>query len=133
PRVWIDWSILKNAHTELLAWRQYESGESFTAEGLKVTPIPVTHTVLTHALLVEDKIRAVLIDLSFPAALTELGRVSKHHSVTTLLEEMEKINPAATVYGIHLKPMYRDQIMAEVEALDNPRLVIAEVGKEYNF
>ncbi|HZS08345.1 MAG TPA: MBL fold metallo-hydrolase [Blastocatellia bacterium] len=158
PRVWIDWSILKNAHTELLAWRQYESGESFTAEGLKVTPIPVTHTVLTHALLVEDKnsavlftsdtgatdrvwevandcpkLRAVLIDLSFPAALTELGRVSKHHSVTTLLEEMEKINPAATVYGIHLKPMYRDQIMAEVEALDNPRLVIAEVGKEYNF
>jgi ribonuclease BN (tRNA processing enzyme) len=158
PRVWIDWSILKNEHTELLAWQEYESGESFIAEGLKITPLPVTHTVLTHALLVEDaesavlftsdtgatervweaanncaKLRAVYIDLSFPAALTELGRVSKHHSVTTLVEEMEKINPAAKIYCIHLKPAYRDQIITEVAALGNPRLVIPEVGHDYYF
>jgi ribonuclease BN (tRNA processing enzyme) len=158
PRVWIDWSILRNEHTELLAWQQYEAGRSFTAEGLKVTPVPVTHTVLTHALLIEDersavlftsdtgatervwqvanecpKLRAVYIDLSFPAALTQLGRVSRHHSVLTLLEELEKINPAAQVYGIHLKPFYREQIVAEIAALNNPRLVIPEIGRDYHF
>lgn len=158
PRVWIEWAILKNAHTELLEWHAYESGQSFTVEGLKITAIPVTHTILTHALLIEDeqsavlftsdtgatervwqaanecaKLRAVYIDLSFPAALTELGRVSKHHSVTTLVEEMEKINPAVQICGIHLKPMYRDRIIAEVKALDNSRLFIPEVGKDYHF
>jgi len=157
-RVWIDWSILKNDHTELLHWVPYEAGQSFEVEGLKVTAIQVSHTVLTHALLVEDetsavlftsdtgatdriwqlasecpKLRAVYIDLSFPAALTELGRVSQHHSVTTLVEELQKIPRTATVYGIHLKPLYRDQIIAEVAALDNPRLVIPEVGKDYHF
>ncbi|MFN7949510.1 MAG: MBL fold metallo-hydrolase [Blastocatellia bacterium] len=158
PRVWIDWSILKNEHTELLAWQPYESGRSFTVEGLRITPIPVSHTVLTHALLIEDdksavlftsdtgttervwqvasdcpKLRAVYIDLSFPAALTELGRVSKHHSVTTLVEELERINPAAQVYCIHLKPVYRERIIAEVAALDQPRLVIPEIGRDYTF
>ncbi|MFN0120806.1 MAG: MBL fold metallo-hydrolase [Blastocatellia bacterium] len=157
-RVWVDWSILKNAHTELLAWKPYEAGEPFTAEGLKITPIPVTHTVLTHALLIEDahsavlftsdtgatervwqavndhpNLKAVLIDLSFPSALTPLARVSMHHSVTTLVEELDKINPAATVYGIHLKPAWRAQIIEEVAALANPRLQILEIDREYEF
>jgi len=158
PRMWIGLETLKNEHTELLSYQPMESGRSFTAEGLRVTPLPVSHTVLTHGLLVEDetsavfftsdtgpterawqavnecaKLRAVLIDLSFPAALTELARVSGHHSTTTLVEEMKKIKPAATVYAIHLKTPYRDRIIAEIEALNDPRLTVAEVGREYLF
>jgi mRNA degradation ribonuclease J1/J2 len=158
PRMWVGLEILKNEHTELLAHEPMAAGRSFTAEGLRLTPIPVTHTILTHGLLVEDetsavfftsdtsaterawqavndcaKLRAVFIDLSFPNRLTELARVSCHHSPETLIEEMEKIHPDATVYAIHLKTPYRDQITAEVEVLNHPRLVIAEVGREYQF
>lgn len=158
PQMWVGMEILKNEYTELLAYQPMEAGRSFTVEGLSLTPIPVTHTVLTHGLLIEDeasavfftsdtsateeawqpvnecaKLRAVFIDLSFPNRLTELARVSCHHSTQTLVEEMEKIHPEATVYGIHLKTPYRDQIMAEVEALKHPRLVVAEIGREYQF
>jgi ribonuclease BN (tRNA processing enzyme) len=158
PQMWVGMEILKNEQTELLAHEPMATGRSFMAEGLRLTPIPVTHTVLTHGLLVEDetsavfftsdtsatteawqavkacgKLRAIFIDLSFPNRLTELARVSYHHSTHTLVEEMAKMPPEVMVYAIHLKTPYRDQIAAEVEALGTPRLVVAEVGREYQF
>jgi cAMP phosphodiesterase len=158
PRVWITLETLKNSQTELLVFHPIIAGESFTAENLKITPIPVTHTVLTHGLLVEDektailftsdtgateriwkiaaecdKLRAVFIDLSFPNKLTELARVSCHHSPVTLLEEMPKIKPGVNIYAVHLKAAYRDQVAAEIAELNDPRIIVAEVGREYEF
>jgi ribonuclease BN (tRNA processing enzyme) len=158
PRVWITLDTLKHEEKDLLSFNEMRSGESFFAEGLKVTPIPVTHTVLTHGVLVEDEkiallftsdtgatdriwqvvsendlLRAVFIDLSYPNRLTDLARASCHHSPFTLLEEMAKIKPDALIYAIHLKPAYRNQVEAEIAALGNPRIVVAEVGREYEF
>ncbi len=158
PRVWISIETLNNEGAELLSFHPIRSGESFITEGLKITPIPVTHTVLTHGLLIEDektallftsdtgatdriwqvaaeceKLRAVFIDLSFPNRLTELARVSCHHSPATLLEEMPKIKPGVEVYAVHLKAAYRDQVAAEITALDDPRIAVAEIGREYDF
>jgi cAMP phosphodiesterase len=158
PRVWVSLETLKNAHTELLSLHPFRSGESFFAEGLKITPIPVSHTVLTHGLLVEDeknallftsdtgrtdriwqvargceKLRAIFVDLSFPNKLTELARISCHHTPVTLLEELPKMKPGVKVFAVHLKAAYRDQVAAEVNALNDPRIVVAEVGREYEF
>ena len=55
PRVWIPLEIMKNAYTELVEFHPIKAGESFLTEGLKITPIPVTHTILTHGMLVEDE------------------------------------------------------------------------------
>ena len=158
PRMWITFETLRNEHTPLIEHHPIRAGESFTVEGLKILPVPVTHTVLTHGLLVEDetsavlftsdtgatekiwnvanecsKLKAVFIDLSFPNALTSLARVSEHHSPETLLVEMEKLRSGIAVYGVHLKAPYRDQIIAEVDKLNDPRLSIAEVGRDYEF
>ncbi|MGE0129875.1 MAG: MBL fold metallo-hydrolase [Blastocatellales bacterium] len=158
PRVWITLDTMKNDHTDLVSFQPIRSGESFLAEGLKVTPIQVTHTVLTHGLIVEDdnsallftsdtgateriwqvaseceKLRAIFIDLSFPNRMTELARISQHHSPATLLEEMSKMSPGIPVYAVHIKAAYRDQVVKEIEALNNPRIIVAEVGREYEF
>lgn len=158
PRIWIPLETLRNEHTELIEHRPYRAGEAFFVDGLKLLPVPVTHTVLTHGLLIEDQesavlftsdtgateriwqvanecrnLRAVFIDLSFPNALTELARVSEHHSPETLMAEMNKLRSDITVYGVHLKAPYRDRIMAEVDMLNEPRLKIAEVGRDYEF
>jgi len=102
-QVWIPLDLMKNAEGDLITFQQIKSGESFLAEGLKVTPVEVTHTIPTHGLVVEDdssallftsdtgateniwrapigrdKLRAIFIDLSFPNRLTELARVSQH-------------------------------------------------------
>jgi len=158
PRVWITFETLKNERTDLFSFHPIKSGESFITEGLKITPIPVTHTVSTHGLLVEDrttallftsdtgateliwqaarecdKLRAVFIDLSFPNRLTELARVSCHHSPVTLLEETHKIKSGVKIYAVHLKAAYRDQVAAEIAVLNHPRIEVAEIGREYEF
>jgi cAMP phosphodiesterase len=157
-RVWIPVETLKNEHTRLINPQRIESGESFYAEGFKITPIPVSHTVLTHGLLVEDQasallftsdtsatdriwektyamanLKAVFIDLSFPNRLTHIAQASGHHSPATLLEELPKINPNAGVYAIHLKAAYREEIEAELKGFENPRINVAEIGREYEF
>ena len=157
-RVWIALETMKNPHTDLIAYRPIKSAESFFAEGLKITPIAVTHTVLTHGLLVEDddsallftsdtgatdriwqlaeecdKLRAVFIDLSFPNRLTDLARVSCHHSPATLLEELPKIKPGVPVFAVHLKAAHHHQVAGEIAALNHPRIQVAEVGREYEF
>jgi len=149
---------MRNTDTDLISFQPFKSGESFFAEGLKVTPVQVTHTVLTHGLIVEDdrsallftsdtgptediwqtpverdKLRAIFIDLSFPNRLTELARVSQHHSPATLLDEMSKMNHDTPIYAVHIKAAYRDQIIEEIESLNNPRIIVAEVGREYEF
>lgn len=158
PRMWITLETLRNEHTELIKHHSIRAGHAFEAEGLRLLPIPVTHTVLTHGLLVEDensallftsdtgateriwqianeceKLKAVFIDLSFPNALTELARVSLHHSPATLVEEIRKLRSDVTVYGVHLKAPYRDRIVAEIDAVNDPRLKVAEIGHDYEF
>jgi ribonuclease BN (tRNA processing enzyme) len=150
---------MRNAHTALIAHQPFRSGEKFMAEGLRITPVAVTHTVLTHGLIVEDeqtallftsdtgpteriwelarrhpKLRAVFIDISYPNRLTELARVSGHHSPETLLEELPKmLRPGIMIYAVHLKAAYRDRVAAELAALDHPQIAVAEVGRHYSF
>ncbi len=157
-RVWIPLDKMENSKTPLIEYHPIKSGESFFAEGVQITPIPVSHTVLTHGLLVEDetsallftsdtgatnriwdaaescrKLRAVFIDVSFPARMTELARVSGHHSTTTLVEEAAKIRPDVDVFAIHLKPAYRTEVETEVSALNDPRIKLAHIGRQYEF
>lgn len=158
PRVWIPLEIMKNAYTNLVEFHPIKAGESFLTEGLKITPIPVTHTILTHGMLVEDEksallftadtgateriwqvsqecpnLRAVFIDVSFPSKLTQLARVSCHHSTETLLQELPKIKPDVPVFAVHVKAAYFEQVAAEIVALGNPRIQMAEIGREYEF
>jgi ribonuclease BN (tRNA processing enzyme) len=157
-RVWITLETMKNSHTELLAFHPIKSGESFFTEGLKITPIPVTHTILTHGMIVEDdqtsllftadtgateriwqvaqecrNLRAVFIDLSFPNKLTQLARISCHHSPETLLQELPKIKSDVPIFAVHVKAAYYEQVAAEIAALANPRIQMAEIGREYEF
>lgn len=157
-RVWIPVETLKNDKTELMNFHSFKSGESFITENLKITPIPVTHTVLTHGLLIEDdrsallftsdtgatdliwdvankceKLKAVFIDVSFPSYLTDIARISCHHSPHTLNEEARKIREDVQIYAVHLKAAYRNQTEREIKDLNDPRIFVAEVGKEYEF
>jgi ribonuclease BN (tRNA processing enzyme) len=157
-RLWIPLELMKNTDVELISHHPIRSGESFFAEGLKVTPVEVTHTILTHGLIVEDdrsallftsdtgpteriwqvareceKLRAIFIDLSFPNHLTELARASQHHSPATLLEEVSKMRPDAPIFAVHVKAAYRDQIIEEIKSLNNRRIIVAEIGREYEF
>src|SRR5262249_27180346 len=149
---------MRNEHTELISYQQIKSEETFIAEGLKITPIAVSHTVLTHGLIVEDdrvallftsdtgatdhiwhkandceKLRAVFVDISFPNRLTDLARISCHHSPATFQEELPKLKSKVQIFAVHLKAPYREEVEREIAALKNPRITVAEIGREYKF
>ena len=157
-RMWVPIEVLKNDNGPLVIHRKLRAGEPFEVDGLRLTALPVTHTVLTHGILVEDenaavlftsdtgattqiwdsvnareRLKAVFIDLSFPTRLTDLARESCHHSPETLREEISKIRPDAAIFGVHLKSPYRERIVQEVGALDEPRIQVAEIGRTYEF
>jgi hypothetical protein len=46
---------------------------------------------------------------------------------------MPKIRQDVQVFAVHLKAAYRDQVASEIAALKDPRIVVAEVGREYKF
>src|SRR5262249_54936050 len=158
PQMWIPLDTMRNPHTELISYQQIKSGQSFIAEGLKITPIVVSHTVLTHGMIVEDdrvallftsdtgstdhiwqmaneceNLRAVFIDVSFPNRLTELARISCHHSPATFLEELPKLKSKAQIFAVHLKAAHHEEVERELAALKNPRIKVAEIGRDYEF
>jgi len=157
-RVWVSFDVLKNDNGPFVVHRKYRAGESFEVDGLKLTALPVSHTVLTHGILIEDdevavlftsdtgatthiwktanscdKLKAVFIDLSFPNRLTELAKVSRHHSPETLREEISKVRSDIQIFGVHLKVPYRERIVEEIVALNEPRIQVAEIGRTYEF
>src|SRR4030095_10815410 len=72
-RVWIPLDLMKNAEGDLISFQPIRSGDSFFAEGLKVTPVEVTHTIPTHGLVVEDD-RSALLFTSDTGATEDIWR-----------------------------------------------------------
>jgi len=71
------------------------------------------------------KLKAIFLELSFPAALTDLAYQTRHLSVPNLVRELSKIkHKNIPVYLHHLKPIYYDKIRAEVMALGLKQLHI---------
>jgi ribonuclease BN (tRNA processing enzyme) len=130
-------------------------GESLV-EGLRVTPIPVNHIVPTVGYVIEEHGHAVLfsgdtydtdqlwdvaarlprlggvfVETSFPDAMLELARASKHLTPALLAKQLQKLGrPGVPVYVYHMKPRFESRIRAELQRLDIPHLSILEEGQE---
>ena len=126
---------------------------------LRVTAIPVNHIVPTIGLVVSDDVRsiafssdtaetedfwtalnsttkldALLIEASFPNKMAKLAEVSRHFTPASLARELQKLNHnGMDILAVHLKPTYRDIIIAELEGLGIPGLKVMEPGKTYSW
>ena len=81
----------------------------------------------------QEKLDAVLIECAFPNGLKDLAKVSHHLTPNSLRKEMKKLEKKCPVYVINLKPMYRDEIIEELNDLQIENLNILEVGKIYEW
>ena len=133
-----------------------EVGKEQDVSGLRVTAIPVNHQVPTVGFFIQEghaallysgdtyvteeiwamaarmpTLKAALIETSFPDAMTELARVSKHLTPSLFAREFRKIGrPDLPVYVYHLKPRFREQIRRELAQLKIPNLRALEEGQE---
>lgn len=145
---WPDFTRIPNDLLPALRLVQVEPRAPFSANGLRLTPVPVRHTVPTHGYLVEDAdgavlftsdtgpthevwevanrtagLRAVIVEVSFPSRMQSVADVSLHLTPTTLAAELAKLKRDVPVYLYHLKPAYVDELREELAATRFPHPV----------
>jgi cAMP phosphodiesterase len=152
-------SELKNDYGPVMKYVPIPIGKEFAVAHLKVVAIPVNHIVPTIGLVVSDststvgfssdtaeteefwkvinrapRLNALLIEASFPNAMSELAEVSRHFTPASLNEELQKLNHnGLDILTVHIKPAYRQTVIEELQALKIPNLGIMEPGKTYSW
>jgi ribonuclease BN (tRNA processing enzyme) len=82
----------------------------------------------------ERKLKAVLVELSFPNALQWLADVSGHLTPRTLGGELAKLTRNGfPVLLYHLKPAYVADLKREVAAMKIPNARVLKLGDEFTF
>ena len=121
--------------------------------------MPVNHIVPTVGLIVSDEqttiafssdtaetqefwdvvnrrshIDALLIETSFPNAMSELAEVTRHLTPASLGRELKKLSHnGLDILTVHLKPSYRGTIIEELKAMGIPHLDVMEPGRTYSW
>ena len=79
-------------------------------------------------------VRAIFLECSFPASLSDIAWKSRHLSTSSVVRELQKIkNTKIPIYLYHLKPVYVEKIQSEIKKLGNPRVHILKSGSTLNF
>jgi ribonuclease BN (tRNA processing enzyme) len=156
---WPDFTRIPNDLLPAIRLVQVEPRAPFSANGLRLTPYPVRHTVPTHGYLVEDGsgavlftsdtgptsevwevanraagLRAVIVEVSFPSRMQAVADLSLHLTPTTLAGELAKLKRDVAVYLYHLKPAYVGELREELAATTFPHPVEElRQGDTYTF
>lgn len=152
-------SDLKNDYGPVMQYVPIPIGRSFSVAHLNVIAIPVNHIVPTVGLVVSDgqssvafssdtaetedfwklvnevkHLDALLIEASFPNGMAKLAEVSRHFTPASLGQELKKLNHnGMDIMAVHIKPSYRNEIIAQLDDLEIPNLHVMEPGKIYNW
>ena len=154
-------SELKNEHGPVMQYVPFRAGEEFRVADLSVTAVPVNHIVPTVGLIMSDgkttvafssdtaqteefwelvnrtpRIDSMMIEASFPNSMSKLAEDSRHLTPETMSKELQKLgnnHDGMSIYVVHLKPAYREQVVEELNALKIPRLHVMEPGRTYEF
>jgi ribonuclease BN (tRNA processing enzyme) len=157
-RVWPDFVALSRNGMPFLRLAPFEPGQTIEVEGLRVTAVELNHVVPTVGYLVADagstvafvsdtgpteavwqhanaaaNLRAVFLEATFPNSLAWLADVSKHLTPALFAREAAKLKRPAQLIVVHIKARYRDQVVAELEALRLNGLEIGRFDAPYTF
>ena len=155
--LWPDFTEIPNSHMPILDFRAISEGTATPLGHFRVTPLRLSHTVVSLGYLLEGdfgtllhlgdtgpteavwhmvkgmpNLRAVMIGTSFPNRLQHLADLSGHLTPQGLKGELAKGDVKANVYVYHMKPPYVSEIAEELKQLV-PECHILEEGKEYSF
>ncbi len=155
--LWPDFTEIPNSHVPILDFRALPEGKTSPLCHFRVTPLRLSHSVISVGYLVEGdfgamlhlgdtgptegvwravkdvpSLRAVMIGTTFPNRLQQLADLSGHLTPQALKAELGKAGLKATVYVYHMKPQYAPEIVEELKQLV-PECQILEQGKEYRF
>jgi ribonuclease BN (tRNA processing enzyme) len=155
--IWLGYSQLQS-HADWVELLPVEAERPVSVGNLRITGVPVDHTVPTMGYIVENGssafvfgadsgpterlwevaratpgMRAALLECSFPNRLRELADKTGHLTPELWALELKKLPANLAILAVHIKPRYRDEVLAELAALGDRRVQVAEMGQEYVF
>ena len=150
---------LKNDFGAVMSYQPFEPGGEFSVRHLHLKSISVNHKVPTVGFLISDdrttlamsgdtaemdgfwqilnaekNLSTLLIECAFPDELEELAQASHHFTPRNLQKELKKFaRRECAIYVINIKPMFRDEVVRQLEELQIENLQILEVGQVYEW
>ncbi|GAB6076800.1 MBL fold metallo-hydrolase [Desulfurobacterium crinifex] len=139
--IWPDFSKLYlTSGKPAVEFIEIKEFENITVGEFTVTPLPAAHTVKTFGFRVESngkaivlsgdtksnlllweiinsdrKIKAVLVDVSFPSRLQRIADVSGHFTPSSLASDLKNLKRNVDIYIYHIKPAYYNEVKKEIE------------------
>jgi cAMP phosphodiesterase len=157
-RVWPDFENLAPNGCPFVTFCELEPGRVVELEGLRILPVAVNHAVPTLGFIIEDaraavvipsdtgptdeiwvranqnaKLRAVFLEASFPEWLGQVAEAAKHLTPRLFAAEVRKLTRPVRLIAVHLKPRFRAQVIAELNAQGLPNVEIVRPGHVYEF
>jgi cAMP phosphodiesterase len=157
--IWPDFSILPRVGNPVLKFVPIRMGEVMRVGDLRVTAIPVHHSVESLAYVIEsgqgsatktavfvgdtgptdeiwsaagkgENVRAIFVETSLPDEMADMAELTGHLTPAGLGRELEKLYPLKPrIYPYHMKIRYREEIRREIKLLKNSRLQILQDGQ----
>ena len=157
--LWPDFTRIPTTQTPVIEVVPFDPEKPFRAGRYTVKPVPVDHPVESVGFVLSDgktsiaisgdtgptgrfwakvngekRLKALLVELSFPNELQGLADVSGHLTPRTLEGELSKLSRNGfPVLLYHLKPAYVAELRRELAALGLPNVRVLRRGDEFRF
>ena len=140
--IWPDFSTIPFRGKPSISFHPIESRDRFKIGALTITPIPVNHIVPTFAFYIEDatsgflftsdtssteeiwmkmnhekKLKAIIVDCSFPNSMHDLAVTSGHMTPKLLAMDLKKLKKKCQIFVYHAKPSFETEINNELAEL----------------
>jgi cAMP phosphodiesterase len=158
-KLWPDFTRIPDRRRPVLEIRAFDPEKPFRAGRYAIRPVPVSHPVESVGFVLSDgkssiaissdtgptsrfwskvngerRLKALLVELSFPNALQALADLSGHLTPRTLATELQKLERnGVPILLYHLKPAHLRELRREVAALALPNVRVLRRGDEFTF
>jgi cAMP phosphodiesterase len=158
-KIYPRFSELENDFGNVIQYHEILPAVEFDLRDLTICAIPVNHKVQSNGFLIRSgkacvamtgdtaqmdefwqkineagRLKALLIECAFPNEFEELSSISHHLTPNKLSYELQKLTiETDAIYVVNIKPAYRNAIVSQLAAINDERLKIFEVGREYTF
>ncbi len=156
-KVWPDFSLLKlrKNGSFSLQYHEVKIGQIFQIDEYVVLPFKSNHIIPTLGFKItsggksvifsgdtyvqeniwklandDEQVKAIFIDVSYPARLHDLGEKAKHLSTDVFEEELKKLKRKVKIFVVHIKPTFFDEVKKEIEEIAEKLKLDISIPKE---
>jgi cAMP phosphodiesterase len=156
--IWPDFSVIPTPSGPAIRYLEIKPEKPTTIAGRTVRAVMVDHAIESSAFIVETgdgaiayssdtgptkrlwevlndvpRLKALLIEVSFPNRLHKLATVSGHHTPSTLAAELKKYKRSKDLPTMlyHMKPAFQPEVERECALLDGGRLTVLRLGDHF--